>query len=189
LVNNNNLSRNLTSQYNLANNANNHKDLKIFERLLNYVEDIEIFIFVINENIEQIFEKHDKLRIDPIKMSASLKLVKYTYDKTKKVFGFLFLNICIINIIYLENFDYIDYAINSINKYSKRIAGVKGKTNKIKCYTKRDTNDKDLKKLIDSMNEPTTKEFGYTNVINEKKYKVYKRLVKGIPVILIKAFV
>jgi predicted glycosyltransferase len=82
LVNNNNLSRNLTSQYNLANNANNHKDLKIFERLLNYFEDIEIFIFVINENIEQIFEKHDKLRIDPIKMSASLKLVKYTHDKT-----------------------------------------------------------------------------------------------------------
>ena len=49
------------------------------------------------------------------------------------------------------------------------------------------TNDKDLKQLIDLMNEPTTKEFGYTNVINEKKCKVYKRLVEGIPVILIKA--
>jgi len=50
------------------------------------------------------------------------------------------------------------------------------------------TNDKDLKQLIDLMNEPTTKDFGYTNVINEKKCKVYKRLVEGIPVILIKAF-
>ena len=58
-----------------------------------------------------------------------------------KVIGVLFLNICLFNIIYtqyLENFDYIDYAINSINKYSKRIAGVKGKTNKTKCYTKTD---------------------------------------------------
>jgi hypothetical protein len=49
------------------------------------------------------------------------------------------------------------------------------------------TNDKDLKQLIDLMNEPTTKDFGYSNVINEKKCKVYKRLVEGIPVILIKA--
>jgi len=49
------------------------------------------------------------------------------------------------------------------------------------------TNDKDLKQLIDLLNEPTTKDFGYTNVINEKKCKVYKRLVEGIPVILIKA--
>lgn len=58
-----------------------------------------------------------------------------------KVIGILFLNICLFNIIYsqyLENFDYLDYAINSINKYSKRIAGVKGKTNKTKCYTKTD---------------------------------------------------
>jgi hypothetical protein len=39
------------------------------------------------------------------------------------------------------------------------------------------------------MNGLTTKDFGYTNVINEKKFKVYKRLVEGIPVILIKAFV
>ena len=53
MVNNNNLSRNLTSQYNLANNANNHKDLKKFKRILNYVEDIETFLFFINENIEQ----------------------------------------------------------------------------------------------------------------------------------------
>ena len=49
------------------------------------------------------------------------------------------------------------------------------------------TNDKDLKQLIDLLNEPTTKDFGYTNVINEKKCKVYKRLVEGIPVLLIKA--
>ena len=48
------------------------------------------------------------------------------------------------------------------------------------------TNDKDLKQLIDLMNEPTTKEFGYTNVVEDKICKVYKRMVEGIPVILIK---
>lgn len=48
------------------------------------------------------------------------------------------------------------------------------------------TNDKDLKNLIDLMNEPTTKELGYSNVIDENNCQVYKRMVEGIPVILIK---
>jgi hypothetical protein len=61
------------------------KELKIFKRILNYVEDIETFLFIINSNIEQIFKKYDKLKIDPIKMTANLKLVKYKIDKTKKV--------------------------------------------------------------------------------------------------------
>ena len=61
------------------------KDLKIFRRILDYVEDIETFLFIINSNIEQIFKKYEKLKIDPIKMTANLKLVKYKVDKTKKV--------------------------------------------------------------------------------------------------------
>lgn len=48
------------------------------------------------------------------------------------------------------------------------------------------TNDKDLKKLIDLFNEPNTKEYGYSNVIDEKTCKVFKRMVEGYPVILIK---
>jgi hypothetical protein len=48
------------------------------------------------------------------------------------------------------------------------------------------TNDKDLKQLIDLMNEPMTKEYGYSNVVNDKTCKVYKRMVEGYPVILIK---
>ena len=36
------------------------------------------------------------------------------------------------------------------------------------------------------MNEPTTKELGYSNVIDENNCQVYKRMVEGIPVILIK---
>ena len=48
------------------------------------------------------------------------------------------------------------------------------------------TNDKDLKTLIDLMNEPPIKEFGYSNVIDDKNCKVYKKYVEGNPVILIK---
>jgi hypothetical protein len=48
------------------------------------------------------------------------------------------------------------------------------------------TNDKDLKLLIDLFNEPNTKDFGYSNVIDEDNCKVYKRMVEGFPVILIK---
>ena len=48
------------------------------------------------------------------------------------------------------------------------------------------TDDKDLKQLIDLMNEPMIKEYGYSCVIDEKNCKVYKRMVEGIPVILIK---
>ena len=48
------------------------------------------------------------------------------------------------------------------------------------------TNDQDLKKLIDLFNEPNTKEYGYSNVIDEKNCQVFKRMVEGYPVILIK---
>ena len=48
------------------------------------------------------------------------------------------------------------------------------------------TNDKDLKQLVDLMNESPTKEFGYSNVIYENNCKVYKKIVDGIQVILIK---
>ena len=61
------------------------KDLKIFKRILNYIEDIETFLFVINANIEKIFQIYDKLKTDPIKMTANLKLVKHKIEKTKKV--------------------------------------------------------------------------------------------------------
>jgi hypothetical protein len=39
---------------------------------------------------------------------------------------------------YLKDLDYINYSIKAIDKYSKRISGVKGKTNKTKCYAKVD---------------------------------------------------
>ena len=61
------------------------KNLKIFRRILNYVEDIETFLFIINSNIENIFNNYDKLKTDSIRMTSSLKLVKYKIDKSKIV--------------------------------------------------------------------------------------------------------
>ena len=58
------------------------KDLKIFERVMDYIEDIESFLYVINKNKEKIFEKYEKLNSEPIKIGANLKLIKYTHDKT-----------------------------------------------------------------------------------------------------------
>ena len=61
------------------------KNLKIFKRVLNYVEDIETFLFIINENKEDIFNQYDKLKSEPIEIKVSLKLVKYMRHNTKKV--------------------------------------------------------------------------------------------------------
>ena len=58
------------------------KDIKIFERVMDYIEDIESFLYVINKNKEKIFEKYEKLNSEPIKIGANLKLIKYTHDKT-----------------------------------------------------------------------------------------------------------
>ena len=55
------------------------KELKIFKRILNYVKDIEAFLFIVNSNIEHIFQKYEKLNTDPLKFTANLKLVKYKF--------------------------------------------------------------------------------------------------------------
>jgi hypothetical protein len=52
---------------------------------LNYVKDIEAYLFIVNSNIEQIFQKYEKLKTDPLKLSANLKLVKYKVENIKKV--------------------------------------------------------------------------------------------------------
>jgi hypothetical protein len=52
---------------------------------LKYIEDIETFLFVINSNKKEILEKYEELKSDPIKMAASLKLVKYNINNTKKI--------------------------------------------------------------------------------------------------------
>ena len=58
-----------------------------------------------------------------------------------KIFINLFILICLVYFNYslnLENFDYTLAATKILEKYSKRITGVQGKTNKTKCYAKTD---------------------------------------------------
>ena len=64
---------------------NKDKEVEIFKRILNYVENIESYLFAINSNKEQIFQKYENLKEDPLKMKSSLKLVKYKVENKKKV--------------------------------------------------------------------------------------------------------
>ena len=59
------------------------KDISIFKRILNYIDDIESFLYVIDENKEQIFKKYGGLKLEPIELSAGLKLVKRSIEKDK----------------------------------------------------------------------------------------------------------
>ena len=58
-----------------------NKGQKIFERIMNYIEDIETYVFVINSYKEKIFKQYQELRSNPLEMDASLKLLKHKEDK------------------------------------------------------------------------------------------------------------
>ena len=62
-----------------------NKELKIFNRALNYIEDIETYLYVINSNKKEIFEKYKELSNDPIKIPTDLKLKKYKIEHGIKV--------------------------------------------------------------------------------------------------------
>ena len=61
-----------------------NKEQKQFERIMNYIEDIETYLFIIDSNKKEIFKKYKELRSKPFEMDASLKLLKHKDDKTKK---------------------------------------------------------------------------------------------------------
>ena len=52
------------------------KELNIFKRILDYIDDFETFLYVINENKNNIFKKYDGLKLDPIKLTSGLKLIR-----------------------------------------------------------------------------------------------------------------
>ena len=54
---------------------NKKKDFNILERILNYIDDIETFIYVINENKANFLKKYDYIKNKPIKLSSNLKFV------------------------------------------------------------------------------------------------------------------
>jgi len=59
--------------------------LDIFKKSLKYIKDIEIFIYVINSNKEEIFNSYGDLKKAPIEMTANLKLKKYKINLTNKL--------------------------------------------------------------------------------------------------------
>jgi len=62
-----------------------YKDSAIFKRILDYIDDIEIFLFVINENIQTIFDKYIDLRNDPITLSDNLNLTKKNLSREEEI--------------------------------------------------------------------------------------------------------
>jgi len=60
-----------------------NKELKLFTRILNYIEDIETYLYVINSNKDGIFKNYEELKSEPIRIPASLKLIKYNIDNGK----------------------------------------------------------------------------------------------------------
>ena len=61
-----------------------NKEIKEFKKIINYIEDIETYLFVINKHKETIFKKYKELRSEPLEMDASLKLLKHKKDKAEK---------------------------------------------------------------------------------------------------------
>lgn len=62
-----------------------NKDIKLFNIILNYIKDIEIYLFVINSNKEQIFKKYEELMNEPIRIPERLDLIKYKINTGKIV--------------------------------------------------------------------------------------------------------
>ena len=48
---------------------------------MNYIEDIETYLFIIDKYKEQIFKKYTELRTKPFEIDSGLKLVKYKKNK------------------------------------------------------------------------------------------------------------
>ena len=61
---------------------NKLNNFDIFLRILNYIDNIETFLYVINENKEEIYKEYnDELRNKPIILSSNLKLIKKEYQE------------------------------------------------------------------------------------------------------------
>ena len=64
---------------------NKQKKFEIFEKILNYIDDIETFLYVINENKIEIFKNYDDLNNKPIKIDFNLKLVIKEYKEENQI--------------------------------------------------------------------------------------------------------
>ena len=99
------------------------KKLNILERILNYIDDIETFIYVINENKIDILNKYDDFNNNPIKISSNLKLIKRSDNGKNEINNIINLIQEIIQyskdyeklILYLKS----EFWINVLKQYNK----------------------------------------------------------------------
>ena len=61
------------------------KELSVLERILDYIDDIETFLYVINENKVELVKKYDQFRNNPVKLSSNLKLIKKEDNGKKEI--------------------------------------------------------------------------------------------------------
>ena len=102
---------------------NKQKELNILKRILNYIEDIETYIYVINENKGEIVKKYNEIKINPIELSSDLKLLKKENNGKKEIDNIINLITDIIEysknndilIIYLKS----EFWINLLKQYNK----------------------------------------------------------------------
>ena len=105
---------------------NKGKNYENFDIILDYIEDIETFLFVINNNKNKIYKKYDdNIRKKPIILSSNLKLIKKEYkDDDKKEIDhiikliediILFSETNTILIIYLNS----SFWVNILKQYNK----------------------------------------------------------------------
>ena len=64
---------------------NKQKKFETFEKILNYIDDIETFLYVINENKVEIFKKYYNLNNKPIKIDFNLKLTIKEYKEENQL--------------------------------------------------------------------------------------------------------
>ena len=60
------------------------KDFTTFEKILNYIDNIEAFLYVINENKIEIYKTYEDLKNKPIQISSDLKLIEREYKEENK---------------------------------------------------------------------------------------------------------
>ena len=132
------------------------KKSNIIERILHYIDNIETFIYVINENKLDILKKYDDFINKPIALSSNLKLIKKANNNKKEIDDIIKLIQELIKfskdneklILYLKS----EFWINLLKQYNKPDL-----ENINSCYRLREL-FKEYYNLIDTLYKKTTDE-------------------------------
>ena len=117
------LNQNKEFYNNFISYAKKKKKLYIFKRILNYIDDIETSVYVINENKVDIFNNYNDLKNKPIILSSNLKVIKRADNNNNEIHNIIKLIQEIIEysknneilIIYLKS----EFWINLLKQYNK----------------------------------------------------------------------